>query len=202
MQTEAYLWQGGESDSHDYLFPAVAQLLPPDSRILIDVGCGNGAMTRRFSQLGYRVFGIDQSVDGIAVATKQFGEIPFRLLSVYEDYRQIVPQADIVVSCEVIEHLTNPRAMLRRAFEVLRPGGTMVLTTPYHGYLKNLALSLTNKWDNHFQVDREHGHIKFFSQTSLVSLLKAEGFEDFHFNNAGRVWGLWKSLVVKATKPT
>lgn len=168
----------------------------------MDAGCGNGALTSRITQLGYQVIGIDQSSEGIALAQSQFPGIPFHLSSVYEDYRSITSAVDVVLSSEVIEHLAHPRTLLQRAYEVLKPGGTLILTTPFHGYWKNLALSLTDGWDNHFHVHRDLGHIKFFSQRTLSLLLHEEGFTELQYANAGRVWGLWKSLVVKASKPS
>jgi len=59
----------------------------------------------------------------------------------------------------VIEHLFLPRALLRFAAKVLKPSGSLILSTPYHGYLKNLALALTGKLDKHFTVLWDGGHI-------------------------------------------
>jgi 2-polyprenyl-6-hydroxyphenyl methylase/3-demethylubiquinone-9 3-methyltransferase len=78
----------------------------------------------------------------------------------------------------------------------------LILTTSYHGYLKNLALSLTNCWDDHVHVDREGGHIKFFSEKTLSQMLHGSGFENVTYHNVGRVRWLWKSMVCRAEKPT
>ena len=56
---------------------------------------------------------------------------------------------DIVISTEVVEHLYDPRAYARGCISALRDGGRFICTTPYHGYLKNLALSIAGKWDAH-----------------------------------------------------
>lgn len=74
------------------------------------------------------------------------------------------------------------------------------LTTPYHGYLKNLVLSIFNYWDKHHTVDWEGGHIKFFSERTLRQMLMATGFANITFNNAGRLQYLWKSMVCRAQK--
>jgi 2-polyprenyl-6-hydroxyphenyl methylase/3-demethylubiquinone-9 3-methyltransferase len=108
---------------------------------------------------------------------------------------------DAAVSLDVIEHLYLPRELAKKAMELLRPGGTLVLSTPYHGYLKNLALAVTGRLDKHFTALRDHGHIKFFSTSTLAALLAEAGFEEVAFSYRGRFPFLWKSMVVRATKP-
>ncbi len=72
------------------------------------------------------------------------------------------------------------------------------MSTPYHGYLKNLALAATGKLDAHFTVLRDGGHIKFFSRRTLEQMLREQGFEVAGFAGAGRWPWLWKSMLVKA----
>ena len=112
----------------------------------------------------------------------------------------IITKVDLIVSTEVIEHLYSPETFLKTLYKVIRPGGSIILTTPYHGYIKNLALSLANAWDKHHTVDWEGGHIKFFSEKTLSAMLIQTGFSGIKFNNAGRLPWLWKSMVCGAKK--
>jgi 2-polyprenyl-6-hydroxyphenyl methylase/3-demethylubiquinone-9 3-methyltransferase len=70
------------------------------------------------------------------------------------------------------------------------------LTTPYHGYLKNLALSLADRWDRHHTALWDGGHIKFWSRRSLAILMKQEGFAVEHFWGCGGLPLLWKSMML------
>ena len=72
------------------------------------------------------------------------------------------------------------------------------MSTPYHGYLKNLALAMTGKLDGHFSVLWDGGHIKFFSRATLERMLTDQGFEVLAFAGAGRLPLLWKSMLVNA----
>ena len=76
----------------------------------------------------------------------------------------------------------------------------MVISTPYHGYWKNLAISILNGWDRHFEVEREGGHIKFFSKRTLTRMAQAAGFRALRFYGAGRLPWLWKSVILFAVK--
>ena len=71
------------------------------------------------------------------------------------------------------------------------------MSTPYHGYLKNLALAITGKMDAHFGPLWDGGHIKFWSRKTLSRLLEEKGFEVTDFAGCGRVPYLWMSMLVK-----
>lgn len=189
--------------SHAYLWNVVSTLLPAAGRCpngIIDLGCGNGAMALRLMDLGYDAYGIDASASGIAIANQQrpgqfhvvdfsLGQLPNALAG---------KRFDVALSTEVIEHLYDPRALLNMARSVLLPGGTLILTTPYHGYFKNLALAAAGRLDAHFTVLWDGGHIKFFSRRTLTALLNQDGFEVVDFCGAGRLPYLWKSMVLAA----
>ena len=196
-----YGWDSSDSlTNHAYTLPAIIDLLPGKNLTILDAGCGNGFIAGKMAELGHTVVGIDISEDGISIARKTYPAIQFEELSVYDDLRAVAKDVDIVISSEVIEHLYYPQRYLENLYSVIRPSGWIILTTPYHGYIKNLALSLTNKWDNHFTVNREGGHIKFFSERTLSAILLKYGFDNIIFNNAGRVKWLWKSMICRAQK--
>lgn len=79
---------------------------------------------------------------------------------------------------------------------MLKPGGVLIVSTPYHGYLKNLALSLADKWDDHHTPFWDGGHIKFWSRRTLSEFLRREGFEVLGFHDVGRLPFLWKSVIL------
>jgi 2-polyprenyl-3-methyl-5-hydroxy-6-metoxy-1,4-benzoquinol methylase len=143
---------------------------------------------------------VDISEDGINLARMKYPEIPFFVTSLYDDLRPIIRDVDLIISSEVIEHLFFPRVFIENMHPLIRPGGHIIITTPYHGYLNNLAISLVNGWDSHHTTDWEGGHIKFFSQFSLSRLLTATGYHEIVFNNSGRIPFFWKSMVCRATK--
>lgn len=188
-------------DAHAYILPAIRSLLPRGQRLtVLDAGCGNGYIAGKLAELGHKVVGIDLAEDGIAIARNAYPNLRFEVCSVYDDLKRVVNNVDLVVSSEVIEHLFYPRIFLSNMHDVIRPGGHIILTTPYHGYLKNLLISLLGMWDKHHTVDWDGGHIKFFSEQSISRLLRLGGFSNVVFRNAGRLPLLWKSMVCRAKK--
>jgi hypothetical protein len=83
----------------------------------------------------------------------------------------------------------------------LRPGGVLILSTPYHGYLKNLALAITDEFDDHWHPLRDFGHVKFFSRRTLVRLACESGFSVRQFMRVGRIPAFACSMILVAVKP-
>ena len=79
-------------------------------------------------------------------------------------------------------------------------GGTAILSTPYHGYWKNLALALSGQMDRHFTALWDHGHIKFWSMKTLALLLEEAGFRDIRFARVGRIPALAKAMIAVARR--
>ncbi|GAB4214441.1 MAG: class I SAM-dependent methyltransferase [Synechococcales cyanobacterium] len=192
------------SHAHGYLLPSLLALLPKAKgqewpRIL-DLGCGNGSLTHALAQQGYEVTGMEESPSGVEIAQQNFPDCQFIQGSIYSPPPDSFDNSfDIVISVEVIEHLYYPKELTRLAKRCLKPNGRLIVTTPYHGYLKNLALALMGAMDRHHTVLWDGGHIKFFSVNTLSQLLIAEGYTDLQFKFAGRAPYLWKSMLCNAT---
>lgn len=197
-----YQHDGRKPGSHDYISVAVVEKIVnlPGKKVL-DIGCGNGWLCRSMADAGYEVYGLDASDTGIEHAKKLVPEGTFLVESIDEHTSAFGNEYfDIVVSTEVIEHLYDPEVLLRLTRKSLKPGGHVVITTPYHGYLKNLLISVFDKWDHHHQCERHGGHIKFFSRSSLVEMLKKNNLEITSFSGLGRMHWLWKSMLVVSRK--
>ena len=180
----------------------LAAAVPPPASVL-DVGCGNGYLVGEFQKRGYRAVGIDLSEQGIAIARQAHPDVRFELLAADENVLTNLgePPFDLVLSTEVVEHLYDPRAYARGCFAALRPGGRFICSTPYHGYLKNLAIAVTGGYDNHVRPLWDGGHIKFWSRATLAQLLRETGFTNVQFRGAGRAPYLWMSMVMSGDKP-
>lgn len=206
-EISGYVWEDAElNSSHGYLLPALKGILtrktlPHARKRLFELGCGNGSVASELVRLGWEVTGVDPSEQGIAQANARFPAIPLRLGSAYDDLAAQYGTFPVVVSLEVVEHVYAPRKYAATLYSLLEPGGVAVVSTPYHGYLKNLALAASGKMDAHFTALWDHGHIKFWSEKTLRSLLEEAGFRDIQFRRVGRIPALAKSMIAIARKP-
>ncbi|MEN3326112.1 MAG: hypothetical protein V7638_919 [Acidobacteriota bacterium] len=165
---------------------------------ICDLGCGNGNITGQLAALGYRVTGVDASASGIEIAQRAYPGAEF--VHALIDCDLNLGQFDLVISSDVIEHLYRPSDLLEAAVTQLKPGGQLLLGTPYHGYFKNLVLAATGKMDAHFSALHDGGHIKFFSINTVSKLIRAHGFDDLSFTFYGRAPWLWKNMICHARK--
>lgn len=207
LDISGYHYDGNSPHAHhDYLAPAVIPLVTASARRsncyrVLDAGCGDGLFTKRLSDSGFSVVGIDASSMGIDLAKLRYPELDLQQRSLYDDLVTEFGTFGTVVSLEVVEHLYAPRTFAAKIYALTKAGGTAIFSTPYHGYWKNLALALTGKMDPHFTALWDHGHIKFWSIKTLTTLLTEAGFHDVKFTRVGRVPQLAKSLIAVARKP-
>ena len=201
-----YRYDGSsQSCAHSYLLPKVRSELAAffelkSDRRVFDLGCGNGSVAAMFADEGYDVCGVDPSTEGIAQARIAFPHLRLEIGSAYDDLVARFGRFPAVISLEVVEHVYAPRDYARTLFDLVEPGGIALVSTPYHGYWKNLALAVTGRLDGHFTALWDHGHIKFWSMRTLSILLHEAGFEDIRFSRLGRFPILAKSMIAIARK--
>lgn len=103
-----------------------------DKRRICDLGCGTGWISYYLSQLG-QVTGVDYSAKGIEAARKKYPDVSFEIDDV-TSYRATHPY-DVIVSSEVIEHISDKIAFRETCMANLKPGGFLILTCPNGRYL-------------------------------------------------------------------
>ncbi|MEY9857102.1 2-polyprenyl-3-methyl-5-hydroxy-6-metoxy-1,4-benzoquinol methylase [Catenulispora sp. GAS73] len=154
---------------------------------ILDVGCGDGAATAQAARAcpGHEVIGMDWSGEAVKRAasfglTVVQGSVDSPGLPIAD------ASVDVVVFSEIIEHLVDTDAALGELRRVLRPGGTLLLSTPNLAAWFNrglLALGVQPLFSEvslraiHGRPGREVvGHLHLFTRRALVSLLAANGF--------------------------
>lgn len=191
----------GPTHNFSYQLNDLVNLIDKEkNKYILDLGCGNGYLVNYLIEHGYNAYGTDASEKGIAIARETN---PDRFFVQDLSSAVLPPQLqgfsfDTVISTEVIEHLYNPEAFIDFCKQQLKQGGELIITTPYHGYLKNLTLSIFNKWDSHMDPLWLGGHIKLWSKNTLTRVLTNAGFTVTAFRGCGRFPYFWKSMILKA----
>jgi len=156
---------------------------------LLDIGCGVGGFAEAFQAQVAEIVGIDSDPDAVAVAEVLYGGERVRfvrgeLLSIgFPDN-----SFDCVTFLECIEHVPAPQSYLEEIYRILKPGGTLVLSTPnaffYTLFFKNL-LRFSKKWAmtelRKIETEKpysgtEKDHIYLWDLPTLYRLLYRQGF--------------------------
>lgn len=205
-----YEWRNAElSSSHNYLLPALRVESEPLLAALkseqkqlkaFDLGCGNGSVAGAMERWGWSVVGVDPSVDGIAHAKSKNPGINLHVGSAYDDLSNKFGKFPLVYSLEVVEHVYAPREYAQTLFNLMEDDGIAIVSTPYHGYWKNLVMALSGKMDAHFTALWDHGHIKFWSVKTITELFAEVGLKVVRVHRVGRIPVLAKSMVLVLKK--
>ena len=103
----------------------------PENAVVLDVGCGNGVISRSLGSYGFNVYGIDVSEKAIEKAKQlnNLTNVKFDLLSA----EQLVAEGkkyNAVICSEVLEHLIEPEKLLNVLYQSLSDDGTLIVTVP------------------------------------------------------------------------
>ena len=139
----------------------------PGGRVL-DAGCATGDFLSLGSQR-YEMWGLDVSAYATEVAARKNPSCSGRIFTGFVEEQSFEPEFfDAIVMWDVVEHIWDPKSVLRRLVSHLRPGGSLILSTPDIGALT--ARIMRKRWA--FMTVPEH--LGFFSPRSLRFLLETE----------------------------
>ena len=153
----------------------VVRLLRPGNRVL-DVGCGPGSITRGFVPFvgEGRVLG----VDAVAGQFPSESTVDFAAGSVYD--LPVAPESvDLVFAHALFEHLVRPADALRELRRVLRPGGTLALSTSdwSRARIRPRTANVTAALRGHYLLRRRVGGDPFAGK-HIASLVSQAGFRE------------------------
>ncbi|MFH1919421.1 MAG: methyltransferase domain-containing protein [Planctomycetota bacterium] len=155
--------------------------------VLLDVGCGSGNLWRFVSRHFDRYVGADAA---------RYDEFPAdgRFIPVDLDNQRVGladGAANVVAALEIIEHVENPRALMRELTRLCLPGGWLIVTTPNQlSLLSKLTLILKNQF-NAFQDSCYPAHLTALLEVDLLRMATECGLVgiEFDYTGHGRVPG-------------
>jgi 2-polyprenyl-3-methyl-5-hydroxy-6-metoxy-1,4-benzoquinol methylase len=186
FRLRAAIASGGTSD--DLIKTLVIRLLDQYrvAGALLDFGAGRGELLARLHSLGRfrKLTGIDILQRPRSLPTS----IDWYTQDLNED-PVIVASYDCILCSEVIEHLENPRATLRRLNALLAPGGVLVLTMPNQESLRSYLTLFFAGHFAHFQNSCYPAHITALLRLDLERICVEAGFAnpDFYYSDHGAI---------------
>jgi ubiquinone/menaquinone biosynthesis C-methylase UbiE len=141
---------------------------------ILDAGCGTGHLLEILASSGNDTFGADLGFESIRKASVRLKNKGLKVRFTRGDiYRLPFGNAsfDAVFASEIIEHLENPSDAVREVARVLKPGGFLVISTPYR---ENLRYTLCIHCNKKTPVN---AHLHSFDEKSLGIMLESAGLK-------------------------
>jgi len=166
-------------DYYNRVNPDLLRAIPEQAAVVVEVGCGGGALGAEFRKAhpAVRYIGIEYQAEAAAVAARRLSHV------VVGDVEKLGAQelgvapasVDCLVYGDVLEHLVDPWATLKRHVEWLRPGGTIVACIPNIQHWSMLVRLLTGRWIYEPEGLMDRTHLRFFSVETILDLLRGAG---------------------------
>lgn len=151
------------------------RMIGRDRRVL-DVGCATGYMCERLTQAGCQVVGVDADEVALEQARKWCEQVVLADLDL-DGLRNVPrdPRFDAILFGDVLEHLRDPLPVLRQATGLLEPTGFVVVSVPNVAHAAVRLALLQGRWDYSRVGLLDSTHLRFFTRSSLLDLLREAG---------------------------
>ena len=146
---------------------------------ILDVGCNEGSFLQRASAHGFDVMGIEISQAAVKVATEEFGIREAEIIcGAFESVILEPEQFDVITFWDVLEHLPDPSAALRKSRNLLSDDGILVVRCPnIDGLVPRASYYAIAKAFGRWPHPSPPKHLYEFSETTLRALLLKTGFQ-------------------------
>lgn len=163
----------GKKDKREYFL----SLVPPGAKKVLDVGCADGGLCAGLAQKGAEVIGLEKNGDSCAKAREKLNKV---FLTDIEKFDLPYPKEyfDCIIYADVLEHLSDPLALLKRHIDYLRDGGYIVASIPNIRYYKVIIrLAIGGAWDYSDGGILDKSHARFFTLLNIKELFSDAGYE-------------------------
>ena len=159
---------------------AIIKRIPEKAELILDVGCGNGWVANHFLKKGKKVISMDISTqnptrvlkenpsENHAAIVADVFHLPFKKNSV-----------DAILASEIMEHVYDPSIFVEKLLEVLKPGGKLIIITPYNEKIEyNLCVHCN-------RPTPRNAHLHSFNENNISSFIPKElaDYKSKNFSN-------------------
>ena len=176
----------------------LAQKMPFQGILLLDIGCGGGLLSEPMARLGANVLGADAADKNIPIAREHATQSNLLI-----DYRHTTAEKlaenkerfDVILNMEVIEHVANPSSYLDACFDLLKPNGLMICSTINRNIKSYLNAIIGAEYIMRWLPKGTHDWSKFLTPNELSNLLESSGLKlvdkkGFHFEKFSWTWSI------------
>ncbi len=148
-------------------------------RDVLDVGCGFATTSQYIQRRANRVVGIESSGEAVVQARRRIQQVIQTDLTKIDDVRDAAGgrRFDTIIFADVLEHLPWPLGVLRSYLDLLKDGGTVIVSLPNVGLWSVRLAHLFGSFNYQETGVLDQTHLRFFTRRSALALLDAAGLE-------------------------
>ena len=173
--------EAGQQDYYSRVNKNLAALVPQDARRVLEVGCGSGALAKYLKNRipGLAYVGVEANPSAAENATAVMDRIlvgDAESISNADIQGERCETMDCIVYGDVLEHLVDPWALLRRHRGMLSENGVVVASIPNLQYWKVVGRIITDTWRYEDEGPLDRTHLRWFTRVGVVELFKRNDF--------------------------
>jgi len=158
-------WHPVYQEENRRLHQQILKEIPAEAGIILDVGCGGAWLAAALVPQGRKVVSMDISTTNPLRATELVSSPDHSGLVADVFHLPLKKDSvDCIVASEIIEHVQDPQLFIASLFNVLKPGGRLIITTPYNEAIQYSLCIHCNQRTPH------HAHIHSFTESKIRSI--------------------------------
>jgi 2-polyprenyl-3-methyl-5-hydroxy-6-metoxy-1,4-benzoquinol methylase len=165
------------SQIKDWMLP----MIKDGPNVIMDLGCASGVLGERLIEVGKAktMYGVEMFESAAQKAAKTYVKVHVGDAEAMKfDYDTIF---DYVTCGDILEHLKDPYTMVSNIYKWLKPGGEIFVCLPnVRNYHVLIDLIFRGKWEYVSAGIMDRTHLRFFTRSSLQTLVRGGGFEVCH----------------------
>ncbi len=169
---------GKSQDYFEFDRPDVRALIPVTAHRILDIGCASGRLGQALkSERDCHVTGIEANSEAAGTAATRLDQVIEASIETLPESAIAADSLDCIVLADVLEHLRNPVAVLRKCRQWLIDSGSLVISVPNNRHHSVISGLIEGNWTYERAGLLDDDHVRCFTRRELEKLLYRAGFE-------------------------